>query len=359
MEFPALRFKKADSAYLKWFTTQCRANAEQVFCDSRVQKALKNPYLTKTDNSDSNLAFTPVDNKKFFQQKSHELYSKTKVLYNLDFDSVQKLHLRGLERFRKINNEQFVLYVNCNPLGRAIAGWSIASESSDSIRAKLASKQRAREKALANSDLWAYFVTLTFDGAKQDRHNFDKLRNRVTKSLQRRNIKYFFVPELHKNGGIHFHMLVSKELEPYLSEFRDSAPKALKNPYIRNSLAEGKHLLNCEFLADTYGYNICEPIRNSEACCNYMTKYVLKTFDSESYARLSRKRFFCSTGLKEPEVVLPTFVDLNNFTPVAFSESTIKVYLKRKKSQAYTTGSVPCACNNAPPPSPINSPLQL
>lgn len=300
----------------------------------------QSPYLTNTDKSDSNSPSTPVfstdfssqkstDFEDYYKEKSMSLFNETKKLLNHDKKALRQIHQMGFQRIRAINNDTLVIYTNFNRIGNRDAGWKIAENDSNTDKARLASKQLAYERALANNDVWAYFATFTFDQTKQDRNDFQKLLSRLTTFLRRRGIRYFLVPELHKNGGIHFHALLSKEIEPHLSDFKDTAPKALKNKYIAAKLAKGEIVKNCASISETFGYTIIEPIRNVDSCVQYLTKYVLKTFDSENFQRISRRRFFCSKGLKCPKIVLPHQIDLENFDLVALSSHTQKIYLKR------------------------------
>ena len=330
------------------------ANLADFFADSASEcqpggglASKKRQYLTNTDKLDSNSPLTPVihesqtpqkssqndqnsdDFTQYYQQKSYDLFQNTKKLLNHDKNALRQIHALGFNRIRRINPDTLVIYANFNRVGNSNAGFLLAQNDSNTDKARLASRQLAYERALANSDIWAYFATITFDSTKQDRDNFELLRQRFTNFLRRKGVRYFFVPELHKKGGIHFHALLSKDIEPYLSEFAETAPKALKNHYIAKKLADGVKIKNCSAIAENYGYCIIEPIKNVDSCVHYMTKYVLKTFDDENFARISRRRFFISKGLKSPKIVLPHQVDLKNFALVALSSHTEKIYLKR------------------------------
>lgn len=78
-----------------------------------------------------------------------------------------------------------------------------------------ASQQRAMRRArsklrdLARSNDFRWFVTLTLDQSKVDRYDIKavtkKLNGWLDNAVRRRGLKYVLVPELHKNGAIHFH----------------------------------------------------------------------------------------------------------------------------------------------------------
>lgn len=101
------------------------------------------------------------------------------------------MHLSGLQKLKFINNDTLVLYSPANPAGNSNSGWKLAQNLSNTDKARLASKQAAKEKALANVDLWAYFATFTLDRKKQDRFAFHKALEHLTHFLQRRNVRYF------------------------------------------------------------------------------------------------------------------------------------------------------------------------
>ena len=78
----------------------------------------------------------------------------------------------------------------------------------------LRSQRRAKSKVfdyiMANSDL-NLFCTLTLDKEKIDRKNYNeiikKFNSWADNRVRRNGLKYVAVPELHKDGAIHFHLL--------------------------------------------------------------------------------------------------------------------------------------------------------
>lgn len=299
---------------------------EQKNSDSSSRAGLvggpRDSHLTYTDKSPSDRG----ENSHDFQEYSMKLYLKTMELYRKDKKMLQQFHRRGWQKIKFINDNNIVLYSPSNPAGNSNAGWKLAQNISNSDKARLASKQNAYEKALANVELWEYFATFTLDKTKQDRYDFKKALTHITKFLQYRHIKYFMVPERHKDGAWHFHALLSAEMGEYLSDFEG---KALKNWYIRSCLSQGKSIKHCKAYSESFGYNTIEPCRDKERCTHYMTKYVLKTFDDENFERVSRRRFFCSKGLKSPVIIMPSEIDLDDFEIQALSQYTEKVYLRR------------------------------
>lgn len=80
-------------------------------------------------------------------------------------------------------------------------------EGEDLQRSMRRARAKVRRLALAND--FKYFVTLTLDPMKVDRESGEavvkKLNAWCSNAVQRHGLRYILVPELHKNGGIHFH----------------------------------------------------------------------------------------------------------------------------------------------------------
>ena len=89
---------------------------------------------------------------------------------------------------------------------------------SDPERSMLVSRARAksavRDIALLNS--FGFFFTWTLDPKKINRHDADEVKRAVMNCLKnlvkRKGFSYVLVPELHKDGAIHFHGLCTWEV---------------------------------------------------------------------------------------------------------------------------------------------------
>lgn len=79
--------------------------------------------------------------------------------------------------------------------------------SGDPQRAVRRARSRVRDIALCNP--MRFFVTLTLDQMQVDRYSPEaatrKLNAWLSNQVQRKGLKYVLVPELHKDGAIHFH----------------------------------------------------------------------------------------------------------------------------------------------------------
>ena len=127
------------------------------------------------------------------------------------------------------------------------------------------SKDKIFDIAFMNADLWEYMVTLTLDKDKIDRYDKKEVNKKIKKWLghlvERNNVNYLIIPELHKDGAIHFHGLISGNLKLEFSNHYDNNNRPIYN------------LLNWK-----YGFSTCVPLDdNRVAVCKYITKYVTKS----------------------------------------------------------------------------------
>lgn len=81
------------------------------------------------------------------------------------------------------------------------------AQAEDIQRSMRRARAKVRRMALANE--FAYFVTLTLDASKVDRYDgaavVKKLNAWASNAVQRHGLRYILVPELHRDGAIHFH----------------------------------------------------------------------------------------------------------------------------------------------------------
>ena len=165
------------------------------------------------------------------------------------------------------------------------------------------SRRTIFELALCNP--WTYFVTLTINGERHNRHDLHGTYKRLSKWLNNYNtrqgtaVRYLLVPEPHQDGAWHFHGLMSGLSPPHLTPFtlRDFIPQRLKD-----MLREGRVLYNWPAYANAFGFVSLEAIRDPDCCAGYMTKYITKDLQQSSI-ELNHHLYYCSKGLQRAQLI--------------------------------------------------------
>lgn len=184
-------------------------------------------------------------------------------------------------------------------------------------RATRRSKQKIFDMAFLND--WDYFITLTFDKKKVgDRKDLDCLKKKTLQTFKdwtkKYNIKYLLIPELHKDGALHWHGLL-----------RD-----LNNRIILEKTKDftdgGREIYNIKSWADYKGFNtavkISKDIESRSKVSSYISKYISKGED-----KIFDKYYYCSNGLvNSPKVEYLDSVPLDFFLGEVFENA--QCYIK-------------------------------
>jgi len=157
---------------------------------------------------------------------------------------------------------------------------------SDPVRAGQRSKSRFLEYAL-NHD-WGWFLTLTLDPAKHDRHA-DQMRavSQWLKDARRRKypgLEYALVPEQHKDGAWHYHALLSGVPVSALS---DSGKKM-----------HGRPVFVWDDAVRSWGWSTMSPIDGSDRAVRYISKYMSKSLLAGSGRGAGMRRWSVSAGVQ-------------------------------------------------------------
>lgn len=143
--------------------------------------------------------------------------------------------------------------------------------------------RRARDRIfdLIYLNEFQFFATFTFNPKKTDSFSVEEVMKKVKQWLdnhQKRNgLKYVMVPEYHKSGRIHLHMLYSGDLK------LKSSGKWTK---------QGKPIYNCT--SWRYGFSTVIPCdQNRAKLAFYVSKYVTK-----DVKKIFGKYYYSSQGLK-------------------------------------------------------------
>lgn len=142
---------------------------------------------------------------------------------------------------------------------------------------------------LARSNIWTHFVTLTFSPEFVDRYDYDQCAKKLKGWLDRirrgcgDQLKYLLVPELHKDGAIHFHGLFAGLPEMQLVD----SGRTYNNRKVYN------------WQTYEWGWSTVTVIDDSNKASGYLTKYVTKDLLAVSEGR---KRYWASRNLDKAPI---------------------------------------------------------
>lgn len=149
------------------------------------------------------------------------------------------------------------------------------------------------------------FGTFTIDPKKYDRFHLKEFYKDFSKFVNNLNyqydltIQYLLIPEKHKDGAWHMHGLLKGLPRSHMRLFNLSEKLPV---YIRNKLKSGENVFKWVSYTNRFGFCDLEYIRNKEACCKYIVKYITKDL-SRSVKESHAKVYYCSQHLKRPEIV--------------------------------------------------------
>lgn len=195
------------------------------------------------------------------------------------------------------------------------------SEDEKAIRLEESRKQnlyktKSKLRDYARNNHFDKFWTLTFDPktyGKSDNFRFEEMRKflkRMTRKYGKFN--YLAVPERHKSGQIHWHMMTGY-FEPVLI---DSGRKYKNVP-----------IYNCPEWE--YGFTNVQNVRSKKRIANYVSKYITKDL-MDSPARRNKKKYWASYSLELPKTFgIKELVNLN--MEPDFESDICKIYEIEKK----------------------------
>jgi len=197
---------------------------------------------------------------------------------------------------------------------------SASSKQSDkvSIENKIRSTRRTKQSIynIARANEWEYFATFTFE---KDRYDYHLCKSRLqkylnnTKTRKCSDMEYLIVPELHKDGAVHFHGLLKGNIQDILCLSFEYGKMALKNY--------------------NHGISQIEKIKDTNRVAMYITKYITKDLLNSVQ---NAQRYFCSNGCKRA-VEKTYYVD--DMTDFEFIENNFPdydiSYLKNCENKGY------------------------
>lgn len=170
-------------------------------------------------------------------------------------------------------------------------------------------KAALRDYVLAND--WDYFVTLTLDKEKVNRYDMAEVTKKLSQwadnQVRRHGLAYVLVPELHKDGAIHFHGFfrggppgVDSGTLTRQGQKRPRRPRSERER--ERMLSEGWQIVY-NLPAWTLGFTTAiRPYGDKDMATNYILKYLTK--ESETSGKIGGRWYYSGGNLKKPEVTL-------------------------------------------------------
>lgn len=217
-----------------------------------------------------------------------------------------------------VDGNPYVMDVRSGEILRLQNSLNIKKSVDDSVAR---SKRVVREILAANT--WDYFITLTFNGDKVDRFNDDevvRLYSKFRRNMRRNfpEMRSLVIPERHKSGALHFHMVVGKI---------SAADLCLVDSGKMTDGKEPKPIFNVTKW--TVGFSTATEVGDQKRVCSYMLKYIGKDFGvSEPFKR----RYWASKNCARPEKIVQdvevSFADFNrvNMLETAFHDLKMDVF---------------------------------
>ena len=147
-------------------------------------------------------------------------------------------------------------------------------------RGQIQNNKRAVQRVydLARSNLFQWFVTLTFSPDKVDRYDYEQCVDcllKFTRWMRDHGCRWILVAEQHEDGAYHFHGIISGDLK--LVHWR----RGIYN------------IANFD-----WGYTTATKIRDPAKTASYICKYITKCFSVPK----GKKRYWASRNLNEPYI---------------------------------------------------------
>lgn len=174
------------------------------------------------------------------------------------------------------------------------------SKPKDKMEERADNTKRAVDRIfdIAYINRFDYMITLTIDAEKIDRYDpmaiAEKVKIWLKNAVKRRNLRYLIVPELHKDGAVHMHGLISGDFD-YVDSGTVSVPDYEKPIRRETAIARG-YDLNSDHVHTVYnipqwkyGWSTAvacygDVANAAKYMCKYVTKDLKKIFGKYYYA---------------------------------------------------------------------------
>lgn len=175
---------------------------------------------------------------------------------------------------------------------------------------------------IARSNSFQWFITLTINGEKIDRYDYDSCSKAVqlfTRRLAKLGCKWLIVPEQHKDGAYHFHGLVAGDL-----------PLTPSGKTCYNE-AEQKELPIYNLANYEFGFTTVTQIIQPDRTASYIAKYLTKQIAVPK----GKKCYWASRSLARPTVeYMSTYRDV----PVVDEDTGDLTYIRDYQDSDWVFG---------------------
>lgn len=175
-------------------------------------------------------------------------------------------------------------------------------------KARAMRRARARVRDLAMTNDFTYFVTLTLDGSKVSRYDVREITRKMSQwcdnAVRRKGLKYILVPELHKDGAVHFHGFFNDALEAVDSGTmtrQGSRPKKPRGPKERARMEAEGYAPVYNLPAWTLGFTTAIKLYGERSTAvGYVCKYINKA--AETTGKIGGRWYYSGGDLQLPLV---------------------------------------------------------
>jgi hypothetical protein len=210
-------------------------------------------------------------------------------------------HLHDIDLLRRYMNGEAIADI----IAEAVEGYE-AIQKANSERSMRRARNAVRDYGLCNK--FDYFVTLTLDENMINRYDIKEVTKKLNiwlnNQVKRKGLKYILVPELHKDGAIHFHGFFNDVLP------MDDSGTMTKSGHIKprrpRSAAERQRMIKdgwsivYNLPAWPYGFTTAIPLYGERrAAVAYICKYIGK--DAEKTGKIGGRWYYSGGGLDKPE----------------------------------------------------------
>lgn len=272
-------------------------------CELRLYNETRSPNLTKNETAKNNI------NLKLSREELDELIDELEELQKFEYlPSMQEELERAYRERKRLEQAIKRSEIKLTPaVKKALKDLIKTGQARDEEHAFKIYEGRIREMNktkrhvmdLALNNRFTHFVTFTFaqspdkknEYGLEDEYRFKIMRMWLKKMVRKHGkFNYIVVPERHKSGEIHFHMLADlpNTVELVQGTNAKTGKLMIRKGYKVFNLPEWE-----------YGFTDVETIRSNNGVARYVTKYFTKDL-ALSPVRCGKKKYWQSSGLKAP-----------------------------------------------------------